>query len=472
MANEITNAVVQSDQEKFLSADLISRSMLRLVAASICENIKQPEGAGLTANFVRYQRMSVPMTPLTEATDPNNNSFSLQTVTVTLDQWGDVLTLSDVAQLTAKHPLMQQAMELLTDNAQRVIDREVQLVWMAGTNIIYGDSTATTRAGITSGMKVTDSLIHKARITLVNQGAPPRTGPEGGIILGEAGAGGDGAARNGAKTGVGSNGGNTILQGQSYVAVTDPNVTGDIMQAGTSLGTWVSTAMYNNAKQLYNGEVGTWLGIRWVETNFIPVFQLLGNTTAAVTSGNAFGTDTPVVTSSTTGGALAAGTYFYKVTKKDITRGFEEFVSTWHSTAIASGSTGSFTFNFSGLTAGYVYNLYFDKTGGGGTGTDANMGLVQANIAVGTTVTVTTVATGVSSPPAPATGVNVHIVYIHGKSSCNWVGLQDLKVMVTKGEATDSNPLALRRKVSYKFLGKSMIRDQLRMLRLEVASAY
>ena len=47
---------------------------------------------------------------------------------------------------------MQQATELLADNAQRVIDREVQKVWLAGTNVFYGDNTVTSRGAITSAV--------------------------------------------------------------------------------------------------------------------------------------------------------------------------------------------------------------------------------------------------------------------------------------------------------------------------------
>src|SRR5690242_10680194 len=125
MANEITNTTITSDQRKFLAAKLIARSQNKLVAASLCEKVAQPEGTGLTAYFVRYNRMYLPFATLTEGTSPSNSTFDLTSYSVTLDQWGDVITLTDVSKLTAAHPLVQQALDLLADNAQRVIDREV-----------------------------------------------------------------------------------------------------------------------------------------------------------------------------------------------------------------------------------------------------------------------------------------------------------------------------------------------------------
>ncbi len=470
MANEISNSVISSDQEKFLAAKLISRSMLRLVSASVCDPIKQPEGTGLTAYFIRYQRMNVPVASLTEGQTPSNSTFSLQQVTVTLDQWGDVLTLTDIAQLTANHPVMQQAVELLSDNAARVIDREIQLVWLAGTNVQYGDATVTTRATVTTSMKLTDTVITKAVVGLEDAGCPPRGGPSGGIILGGNG-GATSFLKGGGTAGIAGNSGDTIRQGQNYVGLAGPQVIGDIRQTSTSLGTWVATAMYQNPNALYNGEVGEWLGVRWVKTNFIPKFVLLGNNTAAVTTANAFGTDTPVVTSSTSGGALATGTYYFKVSRKDLLRGFEEQISIPHTIAVV-GTTGSVSFNFSGLTAGYVYNLYFDATSTGGTSADSNIKLVSQNINVGQTITVTAVATGAAAPANPANGVTVHVVYLHGDESTNYVSLQNLQLMMSKAEATTSNPLMLWRTVAYKFMAKAMIRDQTRILRLEVAASY
>src|SRR5690349_19395748 len=123
----ITNSTITYDQEKFLVNKLLDRSLLRLVMGGLCDNISMKDGAGLTAYMVRYKRMNVPLATLTEGTTPSGSSFELEQVTVTLDQWGDFLELTDVAQLTAKHPLMTQCTELLADNAARVMDREITL---------------------------------------------------------------------------------------------------------------------------------------------------------------------------------------------------------------------------------------------------------------------------------------------------------------------------------------------------------
>lgn len=452
MANEITSSTTSTDQEKMLAAMLIQRSYLKLVLSACCDKIQMKEGAGLTAYFVRYKRMNVPLTALSDdGQDPANSTFTLDQVTVTLDEWGDVITITNVAQLTTKHPLLQEAVKLLADNAARVMDREVGIVLMAGTNVQYGDGSVASRTTLTTSLIMNDATIHKARVSLVDAGAPPKGGPAG-------------DARQVAAQG-------SVNGPNLYLGVAGPQVMADIMKSGTSLGTFASVAMYGNQKALYTAEVGTWLGVRWVESNFLPKFTILGNTTTAVVSGAAFGTNTPVVTAVDGGGTLTSGaTYYYKVTRKDLTRGYEENISIEHTTAAAAtGNNESFTFDFSGLTAGYVYNLYF----GSATG-DANLKLSTANIAVGTTVTVTAVPSSTTTPPPsnPTTVSAVYPVFIFAEQAVNWVGFYGIRTYVSQDISIPGNVLKRRRAVGYSFFGKAMIRDQTRLLRIEVASTY
>lgn len=404
--SQVTSSNLSTDQAKMLASKLIQRSMLKLVAASICDKIPMEKGTGLTAYFVRYKRMNVPVTALTEGTDPSSSSFSIDGTNVTLDQWGDLLNVTDIALLATNHDVVRQVLDLLSDNAQRVIDREVQIVWLAGTNIIYGDGSVSARSSITSTMKLTDQLITQAVVQLSDQGAPPRSGPSADVARVE--SSGD------------------LRSGNAYVAIAGPHVIGEIRQPGTVLGSWVSVAMYNNPSALYNSEVGTWLGLRWVETNFIPKFTMLGNTTAAVSSTGSGGITGLVVTAVDGGGSLtSATTFFWKVTRKDLLRGFEEAISIAHSTAsTATSNNESFTFALPS-TAGYVYNVYFDTVTSGGTGTDATLGLVSANNAASATVTVTTNPSATTTAPAnistSATDAptTVHPVYIHAQASTN-----------------------------------------------------
>lgn len=462
MANEILVTTTSTDQEKFLVATLLQRSHIKLVMGSLCDKIKMKQGAGLTAYFVRYKRMNVPLATITEAVDPANSSFALEQVTVTLDQWGDIITVSSRAILTTSHPLIQQAVALLADNAARVMDREIQLVLLAGTNVQYGDGSVLTRRTVTSAMTLNDTIMGKARISLVRAGAPPKGGPKGDAK--EMGAVG------------------TYTRGQSYVAVCGPNVLDDITRPGANFGTWVAAQTYQSASgnNLYNYEIGTWRSFRWVETNFIPEFTLLGNSTTAIVSAAAAANGMPVVTVGTGGGgSLNDSTiYFYKVTRKDLLRGFEEVISIAHSTATAANAganLANIAFAFP-ATTGVVYNIYMDTVQTGGTGTDATLGLVASNIAAGTTTTVLAIGLVASGTPpdnilsTDAALAAVYVVYVFADDCLSWVGFFDTVVNITPDQSIIGNVLRLKRAIGYTFYGKAVIKDQTRILRMEIAA--
>ena len=464
MSGEITTSTtgLSYDREKMLAAQLVSRSMQRMVAASLCDKVQMKEGTGETAYFVRYKRMNLPFTELSDnGSDPSNSSFEVEEFSVALDEWGDVITITTRAILNTKHPLMQQAMDLLADNAARVMDREIQIVWLAGTNVRYGDGSVTTRATVTAAMKLDEDAILAARVQLVADGAPPKGTKSKGSF--EANASG------------------TVMGGGNYVAVAGPQVLADISRPSVSLGTWAAVATYGNAKAFSNFEVGIWMNIRWVETNFIPKFELLGNSTALVSSASDGDTGVTVTAlDSPTNGTLKSSTNFYwKVVRKDKLRGFAEQISIAHYTPTAATSNDEgFTFA-TASTAGYVYDLYFDATVDGGSGTDATLKLVAENIEPSTTTTVLAEQTTGATAPANIRAVGdgndpdaVHPVFIHADESCKWVGFYNTKFHVTKDESIIGNILRRKRAIGYNFFGKALICDQTRLLRLEVASTF
>lgn len=458
MANEITASTAQYDREKFLAAQLVSRSQIRMVAASLCDKVTMKEGAGETAYFVRYSRMYLPTTALSDdGADPANSTFSLEEFSVSLDEWGDVITITTRAVLNTKHPLMQAAMDLLADNAARVMDREIQLVWMAGTNVRYGDGSVASRVTITNTMKLDENVIGGARVQLVNDGAPPKGQKS--------------------KDAFQTNASGNFIGGGTYVAVAGPQVLQDLSRPSVSLGTWAGVATYANARALYNFEVGTWMNMRWVESNFIPQFTTLGNSTVAVADGGSGGITGLVVNPlSGTGALTASTTYFWKLVRKSLLRGFGEAISIAHSTP-TGGSEENMEFTMPS-TAGYVYDLYFDSEQGGGTGTDATLKLVASNLAASAVYSVAAVGTGATAPGSlRSTGdgadpTTIHPVFIHADESCKWVGFYNTKFYVTKDESIIGNVLRRKRAIGYNFFGKAKICDQTRLLRLEVASTF
>ncbi len=452
----ITNgtATISTDQEKYILKKLLDRSYLKLTMSAAVDQETMREGSGLTAYMVRYRRMNVPLATLTEGSAGNSSSFSLEEVSVTLDQWGDWLELSDVVQLTVMHPIMQQAQELLADNAARVLDREITLVLLSGTAVVFGDGSVSARSAITSPMRLSENVLSNAKVTLVNAGAPPKGGPSGGAKV----------MTN-----------TSYLNGNDYLAICGPEVLADLMSPAVNLGTFVSAAVYNRPGALYNNEVGKWLGFRFVETNFIPRFGRIGGIVTAVASGANMGAaDSPQVDVITSGGSLGNATFFYKATRKSLLRGFEEDISIPHSTA-SGGTSRIFRFTMP-ATAGFVYNIYFDTNAAGGTGTNATLRLVHQNVAASAVVDVLAVPATGANPPDHINNAlaipRIHPVFIIAQSACAWVGFYKPKFLTTGNGAEKSDPLGQKRTVGWKFFGKTVIKDQDRLLRLELASGF
>jgi N4-gp56 family major capsid protein len=466
----ISSSTTSSDQRKAVAAKLLQVAHLKMVAASICDRqVKQEKGTGTQTTFIRYKRMNVPLVPLSEGVTPANSTIATETVVSALDQWGDVVTITDVAQLTTLHPLAQIAQQLLADNAQRVIDREVQIVMLSGTNVQYGDGSVTTRATITQSMTITDKIIHKATLTLENAGAPPRDGP--GNMKEQAAAG----PLSGSIRGSGN-----------YVGVTGGEIVRDIETTAVASGMWTAYHQYQDKQDLYNGEVGTYLGVRWVGSNFLPKFTRLGNKTTAAALGADAGGITGLTTAmvdGTAAGIVSATAYKWKVTRKDLTRGFEEAISAVHTTAAGgAGDNDGISFTFPNVTSptggGYVYNLYFSDAGN--TGTDAHLFLVAQNVAASGVYVVNALPTTGANPP-PSNRVsggdatdpdNIYPCWLLGQQWLAWVGLQDLQVLTTGGAPDKADPLGQRSTIGYKFFAKACILDQTRGLRLELPSTF
>jgi N4-gp56 family major capsid protein len=463
---DVTSTSVSADQRKMVAAKLLIRSQLKLVAQSICEKQKQEKGMGTQFTLIRYARMNVPIVTLTEGVTPGYSSLTVETVTGSLDQWGDVVRITDVAKLTTLHPLTEIAVELLGDNAQRVMDREVQIVMMAGTNVQYGDGSVTSRAAVTNAMTASDNTLLRAKIVMGTNGAPLRSGPSN--------------MKSNASAGPLAG---TIAGGAHYVAVGGLEIMADIMRMAAANGLWQNVNQYNNGgKGIYMAEVGTYLGYRFVETNFIPRFKRLGNVTVnqTFTDGlvvaDCFGITGLTATHLNTGTMTSGAAYGIKITRKSLQRGFEEDISIIHTATMpAVGNNEALKLDFP-ATAGYVYQVYFDSVAGGGSTTDANLKLVSQNIAAGGSLTITAAqATGIAPPPSTNTVGpvdSIYPLYLLGDQCLVWTGLQDLQTPMTGNTPDKADPLGQLSTVGYKFTAKAAIMNQQFLMRVELPSAF
>lgn len=112
-----------------------------------------------TVLFRGFNRLALALTPLNEGVTPAGSNLTMNSVTAVLSQYGDFTTITDVAEFLYDRSMIKDASDVLGIQATETIDTTIMNVVAAGTNVIYGDGSVTTRATVTGSMKLTTTLI-------------------------------------------------------------------------------------------------------------------------------------------------------------------------------------------------------------------------------------------------------------------------------------------------------------------------
>jgi N4-gp56 family major capsid protein len=440
------------DVEPYIQSKVMPLVQRQLVAYQFGDQLRLPKGRGTTYAASRYDRLNLPFAPLSEGVPPVGESMPLAQVSAVAQQWGDKVTITDVAEFTIKHPLFQVATELVALQMAETLERNTYTNLLGGTQINYAsyDGTARgSRAGIRNGgtAATSDVLssheINRAAGALYTIGAPQFMGqsePSAKLPADKISK-----ARNDA-TGF-----------QHYVALIHPLPEQDMRENSTVALAW----SYSDVNKLYNNELGEWGGMRFCRSNMIPYFVGV-----AAVSGTA-----------QTTGNLATGNYYIQVTGLPSQQNYEQRIYQVSGAIAVTGPNGSISVTVPTL-AGYVFNVYI-----GTTSSPVNLGLSTsgptsgpltgqaAQIASGSTITITGVGTAQTPPAAPATGITVFPTFIIGKNAYGQVMLDDPKFTYLK-TADKSDPLNQLRIIGWKVMYGTLLENQNFFMRIESTSLF
>jgi len=179
----MTNLVHYGDISPRVAAYAVSQLLKRGLPFLVIEKFGQtypiPNNATKVAKFRRYflagatggagdgnpaSPFNTPLavTPLVEGVTPAGKTLANQDYTVTLVQYGDYLTITDVVLDTAEDQVLAQATEALGESAAQTIETIRFNVLKAGLNVFYANGTArsSVNTAITLAMqrKVTTAL--------------------------------------------------------------------------------------------------------------------------------------------------------------------------------------------------------------------------------------------------------------------------------------------------------------------------
>jgi N4-gp56 family major capsid protein len=458
MADEVTTTVLTNDEATEYIADKTLRiALYRLAAYQFAEKHTLKANAGRLFQMTRYEHLNLPQAPLTQGTTPANTAMTISTVTAQSEQWGAVVTMYDVPLLTIKHNVLQKAIELLGIQAAKVFERECQRSLMAAANVAFAGTSNVTRNGLASGDVLTSLDIQKAVASLRHSGAEDWSRTDSNTTSGYL------------KQMASAGGGTTVAKPglerayTGFIGIVDSYTEQDIIKDAT----FVLAAQYGNIRALYAGEVGMWLGVVFVRATLMPQITLL--TSPSCTSANQTGG---------AGALVAATNYDVSVTRVRKAYGLEEAVSANIDIATSGGHESIAVTLPAGAT--YMYHIYIGSNGGtryrvetaGSTAAVAADDLA-APYAASQDVYINALPTdGETSPVDPAASLTVHVCWIFGKEAFGCVDLAKLQAYLTKNEATDSDPLAQRRKAGWKAMFKCVIQNDDFIRAIESTSAF
>ena len=445
MAGPNVASQFSSDIEQYIADKTLPLARRQLVAYQFGDPLSLPKGRGTTYTATRYNRIPLPFAALSEGVPPIGETMTIAQVSATAQQWGDKVTITDVAELTIKHPLVVKAQEMIGLQIGETLDRNTFNNLLAGTQVNYVN-TRGSRASLVAGDVLNPHEINRAQGALKTLGAPRYMGDEQTDTKIAAEAGGARASAN-------------PRQMPHYVSVMHTLVTQDMRENSTIATAW----SYSDINRLYNAEVGEWGGVRFCDSNMVPSFT--GYAAAGGTAGAQ--------------GTLADGTYYIIVTGSDTQNQYESYVAQVSSgVALANGSSiGSINVT-TPATAGFTYNVYV-----GLTTSPATLGLSTSGPVLGplagqavqlpasTNVVITGIGLAQTPPASPAVGVTVYPTFIFGRGAYGQVSLDDVKITALLG-ADKSDPLNQLRVIGWKVFYGTLISNQQFFMRIESTSAF
>lgn len=249
-----TSSTLSADLQTYFSKKLQIQAQYKTVLDQFGYTEDIPAASSKTISFTQYADLSPATTPLTEGTPPTDTALSAAAITATINQLGAFVTLTDLAELTVKHPVTQKTTELLGVQGARTYDRLINTTVVAGTAVFYA-AAAANRAALAAGNILTFSDIRKAVASLRNNGAQEFS---------------DG----------------------NFVLVVDPSVETDLMADTSFQNTVFRQSIPAKQNELYKGTITVFAGVTVVRSNNIPTIS----STVTVHTSYVFGQNAYAVT--------------------------------------------------------------------------------------------------------------------------------------------------------------------------------
>lgn len=209
---------------------------------------------GATVTFTKFTDLAAVTTALNEGEDVTPVAISDSQVSVTLNEYGNASVTTAKLRATSFLPVDPVAANLIGYNAGISIDTICRNVLQAGDNVLYatgGGTDPTDRDEVNTDDLLVAADVRKVVAQLRKANVP------------------------------------TI--GGSYVGFIHPDVSYDF-RSNTDAAAWRTPANYVNPEGIYNGEIGMFEGVRFMESPRAPLFENASNNSGSSGTIDVYGT--------------------------------------------------------------------------------------------------------------------------------------------------------------------------------------
>lgn len=222
--NVTSDSGLSAAMKTFYDKNLIDLAGPKLIHSQFALKRPIPQGNGKNIEWRQYAPLPEVSAPITEGVTPSGRKLSLSTITATVSQFGDYVSLSDVLQMTAIDDTVMIATDKLADQAAMLIDKIDRNTLNGGTHVIYPNGK-TSRSALAATDKFNIDVIYDAVTQLKRVNAP------------------------------------TVVDNM-YVCYIHPDVAKDLMRNQE----WIEAHKYVNPDNIYKGYIGEMAGVKFFES--------------------------------------------------------------------------------------------------------------------------------------------------------------------------------------------------------------
>ncbi len=225
---------LSAEMKTFYDKNLLRYTKPHLVHDQFGQTRNIPKNGGKRIEFRRFEQLPKALTPLTEGVTPEGQTMTVTKQEAEVKQYGGFVSLSDQISMTAIDNVVVEATTAIGNQAGSTLDTISREALNAGTNVQYAEGQVSSRSELTAEMKLTVKAIKMAVRALKVQ--------------------------------------NTAKINGHYVAIIHPDCAYDI----TLDPRFIEVVKYKNPERIFNGEIGTLEGVRFIETTEAKKFTNAG----------------------------------------------------------------------------------------------------------------------------------------------------------------------------------------------------